>query len=152
MDIGKVFANAGVERNKSPLKNKIYEVDIVQLKSDSNPEQYEQYRFKDQGYLVMSWGYEGKREPKYYHGFVTPEELRLRIGEKQYCKFCQGKRSFIVQRRENGRNVPKVKKPKLYVPKGKTIILYDIETGGLHGGVNIIATITRNDKKKKSVK
>lgn len=111
MDIGKIFANAGVERNKSPLRNKIYTVDVLPLKSNVNPEQYEQYKFKDQGYLVLNWAYEGKNQPTYIHGFITPEELRLRIGEKQYSKFCQGKRTFIIQRRENGRNVPKVKKP-----------------------------------------
>ena len=38
-------------------------------------------------------------------GLMTREEVKGIIGEKQWSKFCQGKREFIVQRRFNNKNI-----------------------------------------------
>lgn len=103
MDIGKIIANKGVKRNKKPLKNKVYKFEICNLKQNTDLELYEKYKFKNLGYISMYWGYEGD-EFLYWHGFVTAQQVKDRIGEKQYSKFCQGKRDFIIQRRINKNN------------------------------------------------
>lgn len=101
----KVHANKGVRRNKKPLKNLVYEVEVNQLKSDvENKEQYDKYKFKDEGYLVLLWKYEGS-SIRNWHGFVTPQYLKELLGEKQWAKFCEGKRQFVKQRRINGKNI-----------------------------------------------
>jgi hypothetical protein len=106
------YANRGVERNKTPLKNIIYTVEIVSLKNPEDSEKYQKYMFKDLGYLSLLWCYDTKyeRECKNMHGLITPDELKQRIGEKQWSKFCQGKREFVIQRRIDGKK--KKKKPK----------------------------------------
>lgn len=80
---------------KQKPQNKVYKIEIVQVK---NPEEHEQHKFKDLGYLTLSWGYERdlKIQPFNWHGFITPEQLKLRLGEKQWAKFCNGKREFII--------------------------------------------------------
>jgi hypothetical protein len=103
----KYFANRGVERHKHPISNIIYKVEITQLKADADITQFEKYRFKELGYLTLLWN-KADRNCEFrwnWHGFITVDELKERIGEKQYCKFCQGKREFIIQRRINGTNV-----------------------------------------------
>lgn len=111
MEIGKFFANRGVERNKRPLKNIVYEIELSQLEALCEIEklEYQKYKFRNLGYLGLYWWYEEKDPCRCFHGFVTPESLRKRIGEKQWNKFCQGKRTFVIQRRINGRNIPKEK-------------------------------------------
>lgn len=106
-DPGKYFANRGVERNKKPLKNIYYEVEVKQLKEEADKESLAKYKFKDQGYLILLWWYEGKDPIINQHGMITPGELKERIGVKQYAKFCQGKRVFIMQRRIDGKNIKK---------------------------------------------
>lgn len=108
----KYFANRGVERNKHPIANIVYKIEISQLQNVVDKTGYEKYKFKDLGYLYLYWtkNKATKGEFNWYgHGFITIEELKSRIGEKQYCKFCQGKREFIIQRRINGRNIAKNK-------------------------------------------
>jgi hypothetical protein len=111
----KYYANRGVERNKKPLSNIIYEIKIIKnfanIKNGIDLEEYAKYKFKDLGYLVLSWGYEKrfKNIGLSWHGFITPEELKEKIGEKQWPKFCQGKRRFIIQRRIDGKNIKKSK-------------------------------------------
>lgn len=111
----KYYANKGVERNKTPLKNIIYDVvikspnDFVEGTDMSN---YEKYLFKDKGYLSLYYHYDEKKyKPlKYWHGFITPEDLQTLLGVKQWSKFCQGKRNFIIQRRIDGKNISKNEK------------------------------------------
>lgn len=108
--MGKEHANKGVERNKKPLQNIIYKVDVSQLKnkSEDNLEKMDKYRFKDEGYLVLSWGYEkniNKGDSFFWHGFITPDFLEELIGSKQWSKFCGGKREFTIQRRIDGKNI-----------------------------------------------
>lgn len=105
----KYYANRGVERNKTPLKNLVYEIEFSQLPTIVDKTPYEQYKFKDLGYLVLLWWHEENPPMKNFHGFVTPESLKKRIGEKQWSKFCQGKRTFVIQRRIDGKNIPKQK-------------------------------------------
>lgn len=105
----KVIVNLGVERNKKPLKNIVYEVELSQLKNTANIESYEKYKFKDLGYIVFYWYYQSKNYIKNFHGFITIDELKKFIGNDQYSKFCQGKRVFIIQRRINKKNI-KIKK------------------------------------------
>lgn len=87
---------------------------LLELKGNQEERQrmfegYKQYHFKDLGIIVLNWKYQGD-STWCFHGYVTPEELRNRIGEKQWAKFCQGKREFIIQRRIDGKNISK--KPK----------------------------------------
>lgn len=110
-DLGKdkYFANRGVERNKAPIANLIYKVELIKIRKEANPSDYEQYKFKDLGYISLLWT-KSKADKSgqfqwNFHGFVTPAELKDRIGEKQWAKFCQGKREFIIQRRIDGKNV-----------------------------------------------
>ena len=108
MKIGKIFANKGVERNKTPLKNIILIVEISQLKNIASEEEkakYEKYKFKDLGYLVLKSGFD--KSNMCWNGFITPEDLKLKLDEKQWSKFCQGKREFIIQRRVDGKNTKK---------------------------------------------
>jgi hypothetical protein len=111
----KYYANIGVERNKKPLQNIIIIVEVKPMRNDVSEEtksEYEKYKFKDLGYITWSSG----REQEYnkhnfigWHGFITPEDLKLRLGEKQWAKFCQGKRKFVIQRRIDGKNISKNK-------------------------------------------
>lgn len=109
MEKSKIIANRGVSRNKKPLKNIVYTFEITTLKEHIDPELYKQYKFKDLGYIVMYWKYEGDKQIGNWHGFVTPAELKELVGNEQYRKFCEGKREFIIQRRFNGLNIPKKK-------------------------------------------
>lgn len=102
----KIVANRGVPRNKKPLQNKVYKVYFEQEVRE--PEKWEQYKFKDLGYLIMEYGLE-KSGPMYWHGPIEPSRFKQIIGEKQWSKFCQGKREFIIQRRIDGNNVKKTK-------------------------------------------
>lgn len=98
----KVFANIGVNRNKKPRQNIVYHVEVRQL-PDNNPE-YERYKFKEFGWLVLNWKYERSRSFN-FHGFITPEQLKSKLSANQWNKFCQGGRTFIVQRRVDGHNI-----------------------------------------------
>lgn len=100
------YKNKGVSRNKIPLRNIIYKVRIIQLNDDSEAEKFEQYKFKDSGYLVLDWMYESGTST-FSHGFITPTELKELIGEKQWSKFCNGKLKFIIQRRIDNKNIKK---------------------------------------------
>jgi hypothetical protein len=104
MEIGKVHANKGVKRNKKPLKNVIYNVELSQLKPDTDKSDYEQYKFKELGYLVLSWGLHPDR-PLNWYGFIEPDKLKEILGQKQWGKFCQGKREFVIQRRYDKKNI-----------------------------------------------
>jgi len=104
----KHHANKGVERNKKPLKNKVYEIEIItesQLKANADLNRLAQYKFKE-GYLMLFWYNQGEKNKNWY-GFITSEFLKNKLGEKQYSKFCQGKRIFIEQKRVNKKNVKK---------------------------------------------
>jgi len=104
----KYFANKGLKRTKSALPNIIYKIEITQLKSDANVAYFEPYKFKDLGYMVLSWTNQKADSfgeySWYWHGFITIDELKRYIGTNQYSKFCQGKREFIIQRRVDGNN------------------------------------------------
>ena len=103
------YANRGVERNKKPLPNQLYKFEVGPLKaglSDERIKEMEKYKFKDQGYIVMLWSMQGW-DYWNWHGFVTEDEVKKRIGDKQWAKFCQGKREFTIQRRVDGKNIKK---------------------------------------------
>lgn len=105
--MSKIYANRGIKRNKKPLQNIVYQIEILKkLKCRSlNESHYDQYKFKDEGYLVLNWQFEKQLRGWNLHGFITPEDLRKKIGDKQWSKFCQGKRIFTIQRRANGKNI-----------------------------------------------
>ncbi|MEK6828511.1 MAG: hypothetical protein AABY15_00060 [Nanoarchaeota archaeon] len=116
--MSKVHANRGVERNKKPLQNIVYKIEVSKNPDNLSEEEkknYEKYRFKEEGYLVLLWklqkefNKDGGRSMN-WHGFITPDDLKERLGQKQWAKFCSGKREFIIQRRADGKNVKKVKK------------------------------------------
>jgi len=52
----KYYANKGVARNKKPLKNIVYEIELSQLKSETDVASYEKYKFKELGAI---WSYFG---------------------------------------------------------------------------------------------
>jgi hypothetical protein len=115
MSTDKFHANRGVERNKKPLKNIVYEIKVkpsIPYKSLEELIEYEKYKFKEEGYLILYWWYDVKDSPNNFHGFITPNELKSRLGDKQWAKFCQGKRLFVIQRRIDGKNIKKVDKTK----------------------------------------
>ena len=110
ISIEKAIKNRGIERNKKPLQNIVYKVELAQLKEGTDPERYKSYLFKDLGYLVLNWNYQkdyNKHNCMNWHGFITPEVLKEKLGDKQWAKFCSGKREFVVQRREDGKNKKK---------------------------------------------
>lgn len=112
--MGKEHANRGVERNKKPLQNIVYLVEFSRIKPEAVTPDYDKYKFKELGYLTLSWQMEKQynKEPNCmnWHGLITPEELKERLGDKQWGKFCQGKRLFIMQRRIDGKNISKKSK------------------------------------------
>ncbi len=112
--MSKIHANKGVERNKKPLQNIVYNIEVSQkLKDSVTPEElekYDKYKFKEEGYLVLRWGYQkgiNRGDSMNWHGFITPDDLKEKIGANQWGKFCQGKREFVVQRRMDGKNTKK---------------------------------------------
>lgn len=84
------YANRGIERNKKPLQNILYWIE------ESN-NKYVLYSAYEKDY--------NKGMMRFYHGFVTLEQIKSKLTQNQWCKFKQGIRFFIHQRRENNRNV-----------------------------------------------
>lgn len=110
----KKYANKGLERNKHPLPNIIYKFEVLTADKikENKIQELEDFKFKDIGYVVMEWTNTpmNKRTKEYtwfWHGFITQKEIKDLLGAKQYSKFCQGKRLFIIQRRVNKKNIPK---------------------------------------------
>lgn len=94
MKPGKVVANRGVARNKKPLQNVLYRFDDG----------------KEAETWVLYWAYErdfNRGASWCFHGLVREDEVRKRLTPNQWSKFRQGERSFVRQRRVDGRNVPK---------------------------------------------
>lgn len=84
--------------------NIVYKIDLIQLNAEINKERYREYKFKELGYMILLHKLVDEKQYK-YHGFITIDELKSRIGDKQYNKFCQGKREFIIQKRINKKNI-----------------------------------------------
>lgn len=101
----KIYANRGVKRNKKPLKNIVYLVDICQLNPDVDVKYFEKYKYKDEGYLALSWYYESKDPMINWSGLITPDDLKNLLGDEQWRKLSIGKRKFILQRRINRKNI-----------------------------------------------
>ena len=108
----KYFANRGVKRNKTRLPNLRIKVDIFKELKNSDDElleRFKPFKFKELGYISVCWTKELDRkgeEPIWnLDSSVTVERLKEVLGEKQWSKFCQGKRFFIIQRRVNGKNI-----------------------------------------------
>lgn len=103
----KVFANRGVPRNKSRLPNLRIKVELSNASHDN--EKYADYKFKDVGYIIVFWtkslDYNGIKPDWNMDISINVPKLKQILGEKQWSKFCQGKREFIIQRRVNGRNI-----------------------------------------------
>lgn len=115
MEKSKIYKNKGVERNKKPLQNIIYLIDIV----EANPlwdvaklNDYAKYKFKDLGYCILYSGLQRNfnqfgKSGLDCHLFCEPDKIKELLGEKQWSKFCSGKREFIIQRRIDGKNKKK---------------------------------------------
>ena len=98
--MSKEFANKGVKRNKTPLQNIVIEIRIVEIKEDTYLniiEALEKYKYNEKDYNGVSC--------RFCRGYITPEELKEKLGVKQWMKFCNGKRKFIIQRRINHNNI-----------------------------------------------
>lgn len=94
-------ANYGVRRNKKPLKNICLKVDLVSPHLFPNPLPREE-RYKG---LVPILYVKAQGREIWGHMGVTPiSTFKDMISEKQWRKFTQGDREFIIQRRENKRN------------------------------------------------
>lgn len=103
MSKDKYYANKGVARNKKPLQNIIIKTKLVELPEGFNLDDYVDFKFKDLGYITYSKKLERSNINNWY-GLIKPTDLKELLGEKQWSKFCQGKREFIIQRRENNKN------------------------------------------------
>lgn len=90
MEKNKYFANKGLKRNKKPLKNIIYK--------------FESPLYNEAIYYCY-WKYQSINMIWISKGVMTEDEIKEIIGEKQWSKFCQGKREFIIQRRINNKNI-----------------------------------------------
>jgi len=75
--------------------NIIYFTEFSSL--DEDFPDYNKYRFKDLGYIWLTYRNEGE-ENKRTHGFVTQDELRDIIGEFNYKSFITGKREFLIKK------------------------------------------------------
>lgn len=98
-DKGKIFANRGIPRNKKPLQNIIFWITEHDVEPNLG---------KDVEYY-LEWQYEKlyKRYPmKNFSGRIELDYLRKFLSEKQWMKFRNGEREFIIQRRINGKNIP----------------------------------------------
>lgn len=75
-------------------------IDLLPLK-DNRPD-LDKYKFKDCGYIELRWAFVkdiNKGMGLNFLGIITPNELKERLGKKQWGKFCQGKREFIINRK-----------------------------------------------------
>jgi len=85
------FANRGVARNKRPLQN-------ILLKIEERA-----------GKFCLLWAFEREHHCNgswNFHGAVTEEQIKARLSPRQWSKFRQGERTFVRQRRVDGRNIP----------------------------------------------
>ena len=95
------YANKDIKRNKKPLQNIVYK---VELKDKNLFENYEDYVFKESFLIELKWKYD--RESLFnFHGIIHPNKLKEKLTKKQWSKFCQGETLFIIQRRINGNNI-----------------------------------------------
>ena len=89
--MSKVHANRGVARNKKPLQNIVYRFELGRS-----------------GGFHMLWGHErslNRGGSWNFHGAVTEEQIRDRLTAGQWSRFRQGVRTFVRQRRVDGRNI-----------------------------------------------
>lgn len=98
----KRYANLGVKRNKKPLQNILYKIELIQSDNLTLENRVEQY--KDIGYIVLYWKYNNQKNWN-FHGIICPDYLKSKLSEKQWKKFCDGERNFIIQRRVDGKNI-----------------------------------------------
>lgn len=98
----KRYANLNIKRNKKPLQNIHYKVELI--KSDNITLINRVDQFKDLGYIMLYWRY-GKMSMWNMHGIISPDVLKSKLTEKQWKKFCEGERNFIIQRRVDGKNI-----------------------------------------------
>ncbi len=95
--MSKVHANRGAPRNKKPLQNIVYKFE----------------KGRDGGFCML-WGYErdlNRGRSWNFHGAVTREQIRARLTSRQWLKFLHGARTFVHQRRVDGRNIPVGQRP-----------------------------------------
>lgn len=65
--------------------NITYKVEIQQLKPEINKAEFEQYKFKDRGYLVLYSKSKGEGSWS-FHGFITLEDIKIKLGIKAYSQ------------------------------------------------------------------
>lgn len=90
-DKDKVFANRGIPRNKKPLQNIIFWITEKETE------------------IYLEWQYEklyNQYPQKNFSGKIDEMYLKNWLSEKQWMKFRNGEREFIIQRRVNGKNIP----------------------------------------------
>lgn len=81
---------------KKKLTYRKYKVEIGQLSPTvDDVSKFEPYKYKD-GYIIVFWSNNKGSGSWGWKGFTTPDELKTMLGEKQYKKFCEGKREFIL--------------------------------------------------------
>lgn len=93
--MSKVHANRGVARNKKPLQNILYKIDDHQVGETTQHILY--WAYEKDFYRYSTW---------FWHGIVSPEQIKGRLSTNQWSKFRQGVRRFVVQRRIDGHNIP----------------------------------------------
>jgi hypothetical protein len=102
MTPGKIAANRGVPRNKKPLQNIILWIEDAKSLPDGTKQ------------FALLWAYERDYNQGRSKNFSCVKTLPLmeaylkdKLTPGQWAKFRNGARQFVIQRRINGRNVPK---------------------------------------------
>ncbi len=107
MSRNKYFANKNIPRNKKPLKNIEYWIEVKKVNRSKDAPISEQYITENDTFLTLRWRYQGERN-WCFDGLVTKEKIKGLLTNKQYSDFCQNKRfRFIKQRRFDKSNIVK---------------------------------------------
>ncbi len=70
-------------------------IEVSQLKSDfQKPAFYEQYKYAD-GYLQLFYKLPYEELWSFY-GFITLEDLELKLGTEQFKRFLECEREFVI--------------------------------------------------------
>lgn len=81
-------ANKGIKRNKKPLRN--IEVKIVK---------------REDGLYHMFERIQGTKAYGLCFATYTFDEIKEKLTPNQWCKFQQGQKEFVIQRRVNKHNI-----------------------------------------------
>jgi hypothetical protein len=116
--MSKIHANFGVKRNKKPLQNLVYKIEVMteeemwldfRESDEVFEERFSEYKFSEGTYAVLKYQYEKNlnERPNIWNskGFITEKDLRIKLEGNNWSRFRQGQRIFTIQRRKDGKNL-----------------------------------------------